>query len=137
MTPPTKKTTGLGASISTATNDPEGVAVQEEVPTPGDKGGNGPQDMPEVPEAASEEVPPAPKRKEFVEWKGEAPYFTEFIDVRSITKSQALKGWGVTIEKDLVWKTGPDNRMILPKEDIPAEALPHLLRDPSFVVVEI
>lgn len=73
--------------------------------------------------------------KEFVEYIGEKPFGTEFVDRRLITRKDAKDGWDISISKDLEWTKRRDGRMLLAAEDIPDEALAHLREAPDFKVV--
>jgi hypothetical protein len=86
-------------------------------------------------------APAAEATTEYIEYLGEQPYGTAFLSSHTIPKGDPLwKRNKVSLTKDLVWERDPlgpgigqkGNRMLLPVEDIPVEALSFLEKTPGF-----
>lgn len=93
-------------------------------------------DVTEPVDETTEDMEPAePERRVvMVEWVNEPPHGTELHGERSISRSEAKQGWGLTISKDLRWTR--ENGFRLPVEGnenaLTPEVLERLAEDPKF-----
>lgn len=80
---------------------------------------------------------PMPEGVDYIEYKGDPTYGTEFLASHTITRKQAKEGaWGIDIPADLVWtrrEGGPyKGRMLVPASDLNEESLAALENEPGF-----
>lgn len=82
------------------------------------------------------EPPAEPADNEYIEWVPSNAVEAELVSARSITRTEAKTGWGVSIPKDLEWtriKQGKSrNRFLLPVSEISPDALKALETEPGF-----
>lgn len=79
---------------------------------------------------------------EYLEYKGDPVYGTEFLHSHTITVAQAkAAGWESIPEKDMVWtrrESGKNKgRMLLPVADLTPGVVDELVTDPGFKVVNL
>jgi hypothetical protein len=79
---------------------------------------------------------------EYLEYKGDPQYGTEFLHSHTITPAQAKAAeWETVPDKDLVWtrrESGKNKgRMLLKVEDLPPGIVEELVTDPAFRVVKL
>jgi len=83
-----------------------------------------------------------PDGVEYLEYKGDPQYGTEFLTSHTITPAQAKEaGWVTELPADLVWTRREGgrykNRMLLPVKDLPAGVTEELEQDASYRVVTL
>jgi hypothetical protein len=79
---------------------------------------------------------------DFIEYKGDPTYGTEFLTSHTISRKDAKEGaWGIEIPADLVWtrrEGGPyRGRMLLPVEGMTEDTLASLENEPGFKRVSL
>lgn len=79
---------------------------------------------------------------EYLEYKGDSQYGTEFLVSHTITPEQAKAAeWEATLDKPLVWtrrESGKNKgRMLLKVSDLPEGVAEELTTDPAFRVVTL
>jgi hypothetical protein len=93
------------------------------------------------PEAA-EQTKAADEGTEYLEYKGDAMYGTEFLLSHTITPAQAKAAeWDSVPEKDMVWTRRASGkhkgRMLLKVADLTPGVVEELVTDPAFRVVKL
>lgn len=88
-------------------------------------------------EKVAVETEKAAEGNDFIEYKGDPTYGTEFLSSHTISRKDAKEGsWGIDIPADLVWtrrEGGPyKGRMLLPVSDMTEETLASLENEPGF-----
>ena len=79
---------------------------------------------------------------EYLEYKGDPTYGTEFLASHTITPAQAKAAdWSVVPEKDMVWKRRESGRykgrMLLKLSDLTPGVHEELVTDPAYRVVKL